>query len=168
MGAAEQRFCMHPADLRQQTVVISQNIQKPGGLADFPQLDHGEYFEEFIQGAKSAGEGDGCVGKLHHGDFALVHATHYAHFLYALMAQFFGQQKIWNHADDEAAVFQYGIGEYAHKADMSAAIDQADLALSQAFAQVLGSLSKCRVGSFAGAAKNLNGTYVHWARFFSS
>jgi len=61
-------------------------------------------------------------------------------------------QKIRDDTGDEATVVQRGLGDRAHQANRSAAIDEANLVLGERLSQGDGSFDKAGIGTGAGAA----------------
>ena len=73
------------------------------------------------------------------------------------MARFALQQKPRNDAGDPAAALEGGVGEQAHQADATAAIDQRYAFTGQQFAQPDGNIAGRRIGAEAGAAEDAEG-----------
>ena len=57
----------------QQTVEVAASVHQQTWFAMDSELEPSENLEEFIEGAKAAGQRDKSIGNLHHFGLALVH-----------------------------------------------------------------------------------------------
>ena len=81
--------------------------------------------------ANPAGQGDESVGQIRHQGLPLMHRWDHMESGHAAMRQFLRFQSLWNHADPFAAGSQSGGGESSPHASPSAAVNDANIALSQ-------------------------------------
>ena len=103
-------------------------------------LTPGPDFEEFLQRADAARQGDEGLHPLCHHLLALVHGVDHVQFLQVGMPHLPVHQHAWDHADDPAAVGQHRIGDEAHEADLAAAVDQLPATLADHATDVPGGL----------------------------
>ena len=92
--------------------------------ADYLQLVHHHDFGDFVDGADAAGEGDEGVAHLHDALFALGHAADADEFGNTLRVDDIVAEEVGDDADDTASILQRGTADDAHKAEITAAIDE--------------------------------------------
>jgi len=127
--------------------------QDDGLLVDLEGLP-GEDFEHLFEGAEAAGEDEEGIGLLSHEGLAGVHGVGDVELGDALVGDFEIDEDLGDDTDDAASVGKAGFGDSAHEADGSSAVDEANVALGESAAEVLGGFGIDGVGSVGGGAED--------------
>ena len=104
----------------------------------------GEDLEEFFEGAEAAGKREEGVGLLSHESLAGVHGVDDVKLGDAAVGDFEIDEDLWDDAGDAATGGNGGVGDGLHKADVGAAVDEADIARGESVAEL------CRCGLIGG------------------
>lgn len=73
----DKAFCAGMGNKSQQWCVIACDVEQANGFRMQSKLRPGGDFEEFVECAEAAGEGDEAIGEVCHQCFAFVHAAHF-------------------------------------------------------------------------------------------
>ena len=96
-----------------------------------PQLPPSHDFEEFVERAVAARQRNKSVSQIRHLGFALVHGFHFNQLAIDRTDDLFGLERTGNNANDTAAPFGDGTGNFAHQPDTAAAVDQTNATVNQ-------------------------------------
>ena len=141
------------------------DVEEADGVLVDTQLGPGEDFEEFVEGAVAAGEGDEGLAFFDHEELALVHGGGDVEVGEVGVFELAGVEEGGDDAGDVSAGGEGGIGDGAHHADTAAAVDEADLAVGEGLAGLDGGLDEAGVVAGAGAAVDGEGVDEgHWGR----
>ena len=109
------------------------------------ELSPGPGFEDFFQGTHAAGQGHKGIGHSGHGGFSFVHISNNFQLGQAGVSQLPIFQVFGNHAVHLGALFQKGVCDHAHQADVAAAVHQIHSVRCQVVPQSTGCLGEFRV-----------------------
>ncbi len=143
-------------DLGEERIVKAVNVQQAAGLAMETELRPGEHFAKFFERAVTAGQGNETIGQISHHGFAVVHGMNDAQISESIMGEFFIDERLGDDADDFAARVENGIGDRAHEANITAAVNEFQMMMSNGFAHFDRCLSICQTLPGTGAAKDTN------------
>jgi len=122
---------------------------------DFEGLP-GEDFEELLEGAEAARQGDEGVGAAADEGLAGVHGVGDVQLGEAVVGDFEVDEKGWDDADDAAAGVECALGDGVHEADFGSAVDDADVALGEGAAEFERGGAVDGVGAVGGGAEDGN------------
>ena len=155
-GRADEFGLAHMRQQRDQRLPESVDVGQQNRLGVAAELLPGHLFDQFLQRADAAGQGDECIGMLEHQPLALVHVRRDDHFLNASQHMFPGPEEVRNDPGHGAAMVQRGFGDRTHQPDRSTAINQPDIVLGENLPQGEGGFDKARAGAGPGAAIDTN------------
>ena len=110
-------------DKRQQWIPIPVDIGDQDRLAMAAELSPGQLLDQFFERADPAGQGDKGIGAIKHCAFTLMHIAGDDQLLAEPAWPLASGEKFGDNSGGLAAMRQHGVGEYAHQADRTAAID---------------------------------------------
>ena len=116
---------------RQQRIEVARDVEHADGLAMDAKLGPRPRFEKLVERARASRQRHERIRERRHQRLALVHRRHDPQVGQRGVADFARLQAIGDHADDVAAAVEHGIGQHAHQADVTAAVNQTDPARRQ-------------------------------------
>jgi hypothetical protein len=143
-----------PVEQLQQRREVPGGVEDPARLVVHPELGPGHGLAELVERAEPAGQHDEPVAQVGHTRFALVHGRHDLQLGQAGVRDLGLDQRGGHDAGHLAAGRQAGVGQRAHQAEVSAAVDEPDAPAGQFPPQRGGGLDVDGVGAGAGAAEH--------------
>src|SRR6266516_5784186 len=118
------------------------------------KLRPGELLDQFFERADSARQGDKGIGAVEHRAFALVHIAGDDQLLAEPPRPLTLGEKVGNDSGCLAAMRHHGVGEYAHQADRTAAIDEPHAVFGENLAELTGRLAESGLSPCTRSAVN--------------
>ena len=122
---AEEFFFDGVTEESQDGVEIAVDIEQTDGFLVNTEYGPGDNFEEFLECADSARQGQKAAGQFGHSGLSLVHGVDDFELGDLIMGEFFGHEHVGDDADDLSTACEDGIGDNSHEADFAASIDEA-------------------------------------------
>src|SRR5215204_6025282 len=147
-------------------VVVALDAEQRARLPVEAELCPGIDLEQLLERSDPARQRDEGVGELGHRRLALVHGADYAHVGHVAVSDLAVDQRARDHARKLAARVEYRVGEHAHQADSTAAIDHADPLRREQPRQLRGGIAIGRPRAGAGPAEDADALHARQARLF--
>ena len=138
----------------EELVVEAVDVEQDDGLLVKLEGLPGEDFEHLFEGAEATGEDEEGVGLLTHECLASVHGVGDVELGNAVVGDFEINEDFGDDAYDAASVGEAGFGDGAHEADGGSAVDEADVALGESAAEMLGGFRVDEIGSVGGGTED--------------
>lgn len=124
----------------------------------------GEDLEHLLHGSEAARKDEEGIGTLGHEGFASMHGVDDVEFGAAVIGDLFVDEDVRNDADDAAAAIDGCLRDGVHEADISATVDEADVAFGEGATEVNGSLLIDRITAGCAGAEDSDAADRHVLR----
>lgn len=132
-------------------------IDDDNGLAVQAELTPGQDLDQFVERADAAGQDTEAIRAADHLRLPLVHRVHDQQLGQPIMLDLDLMQVFRDDPDDCPATFERTVGDPAHQAQTSSAVDDAPTGGGDQVAQSLCCFQIRRIGAVAGAAIDTDG-----------
>ena len=137
------------------------DVEETDRLAVQRQGLPGPHLEELLERPEASGQGEECVRPVGHHRLALVHGVDDVQLAEVVPAPLALDHEVRNDADDLTARVQHALGDGAHEAATTAAVDEPDAPLGQGPADLPGRVEEGGVGAGGGGAEDREVTDGH-------